>query len=303
MSWMKTIPLLLLGGMFAFGCNGGDKDDTMDTDDTDVDTDTDEPATLYDAFGGEAGVNAVLDAFLANVLANTEINWFFADTDAGNLKSQLHDQICEATGGGCTYTGQSMLAAHAGMAITDAQFNAMVGDLLAAFDTLGVEYSSDFMGGKPADLLVLALAGMQPDIVEDPDGDTVYFNQLGGHAAVTTVVEAFLANVAADTRINGRFANTDLALLTHNVIDQVCEATGGACNYTGQSMLAAHAGLCINNTEWDAFIEDFLITLDELEIPYSEGFTGAGAADTLILALAGMYDDVVEDPNNMGCGT
>ena len=41
----------------------------------------------------------------------------------------LVEQICAGTGGPCTYTGRSMQAAHKGMNITDAQFNALVEDL------------------------------------------------------------------------------------------------------------------------------------------------------------------------------
>ena len=297
---MRMTQLLMLGGLVAFsGCKKAEPTVATDTP-TDTDVPTPEP-TLYDALGGSAGVNTVLDQFLANVVADTEINWFFADTDAAVLKTMLHDQICAAAGGGCTYTGQTMLAAHEGMAITDAQFNALVADLLAAFDTLGVEYSPNFDGGLPADILVMALGGMQADIVEDPAGDTVYFNQLGGHAAVQAVVDNFLTRVGADARINGFFATTDLALLNHMVVDQVCEATGGACNYTGETMLASHAGLCISEADWGFFIEDFLATLTELNVPYSPTFDGSGAADTLILALAGMHDDIVEDPENDGC--
>jgi len=38
----------------------------------------------------------------------------------------LVDQICQATGGPCTYTGRSMPDALKGMHITEADFNALV---------------------------------------------------------------------------------------------------------------------------------------------------------------------------------
>jgi hypothetical protein len=59
-----------------------------------------------------------------------------------------------------------MLETHTGLNITDDEFNALVGDYLAALDTLGVPYTADtFDGGLPADTLTLALAGMRSDIV------------------------------------------------------------------------------------------------------------------------------------------
>ena len=61
--------------------------------------------------------------------ADSRINGFFARTDIPRLKKLLVEQICAGTGGPCTYTGRSMQAAHKGMNITDAQFNALVEDL------------------------------------------------------------------------------------------------------------------------------------------------------------------------------
>ena len=65
-----------------------------------------------------------------------------------------------------------MLTAHTGMCISTDDFNAMVGDLLTTFDTLGVPYTpATFDGDVGADTLITVLAGMAPDIVEDPEND------------------------------------------------------------------------------------------------------------------------------------
>jgi hemoglobin len=50
----------------------------------------------------------------------------------------LVDQLCEATGGPCKYGGRSMLDAHRGMNITDAEFNALVEDLVKSLDEFKV---------------------------------------------------------------------------------------------------------------------------------------------------------------------
>ena len=59
------------------------------------------------------------------------------------------------------------------------------------------------------------------------------YERLGGIEAITAVVGDFRDRVARDERINGKFARTDLSRLTKMLIDQVCEATGGPCKYTG----------------------------------------------------------------------
>ncbi len=267
----------------------------VDTDTGTVDTDTGggetgEP-TLYELIGGEAAVAAVVDEFVKNVAEDTNINWFFAHSDIDKLKANLRDQICAATGGPCTYTGGDMVSVHAGMAITDAQFDYLVGDLLKALDTLGVPYALD--GSATIDPLLFALVGMKGDIVTDPQGTVVYFNQLGGHGAVEVVIDTFLYNVLNDNRINGRFAVTDADVLRGHLIDQVCQATGGYCTYTGRSMLDVHTGMNITDDEFNALVEDLLAALDTLGVPYSQNLDGSGLADALLLALLGMKGDLV----------
>jgi hemoglobin len=262
----------------------------------DIVTDPDGSTVLFNQLGGYPAVNAVVDDFIANVAADDQINWMFANTDITRLNDLLVEQICEATGGYCTYSGRSMLDAHAGMAVTDDQFGALVVDLLLAFDHLGVPYTPDFTGGLPADQLVLALATMYPDIVTDADGSTVLFNQLGGYAAVNAVVADFLGNVGADDRINWMFANADLARLEDLLVEQICEATGGYCVYSGLDMATAHAGMAITDTQFSNMVEDLLSSFDNLGVPYTPDFSGGLPADQLVLALASMQQDIVTDP-------
>ncbi len=120
--------------------------------------------TLYDRLGQKPAIEAVTDKFLANVVADSRINAAFAHLDAdgvAHLRAMLIDQICEATGGPCKYTGKSMREAHAGMGVNETQFNALVEDLIKALDEVGAE---------PADRdeLIGALGGMKGDIVEVP---------------------------------------------------------------------------------------------------------------------------------------
>ena len=94
--------------------------------------------SLYDRLGGKPAIIAVTDDFTARVAADRRINRFFANTDVPSFKAKLVDQICEASGGPCKYTGKDMKTAHAGMGITDADFNALVEDLVATLDKFKV---------------------------------------------------------------------------------------------------------------------------------------------------------------------
>jgi hemoglobin len=114
--------------------------------------------SLYDRLGGQGAIVAVVDDFVGNVAADNRINKFFAKTDIPRLKRLLVEQICAGTGGPCTYTGRDMKSAHAGMGINDAQFNALVEDLVKSLDKFKVPE-------KEKGELLGILGPMKPSIV------------------------------------------------------------------------------------------------------------------------------------------
>lgn len=96
------------------------------------------------------------------------------------------------------------------------------------------------------------------------------YERLGGIEAITAVVKDFRDRVARDDRINQKFARTDLGRLTKMLIDQVCEAAGGPCTYTGLSMKEAHAGMGVTSGEFDALVEDLVATLNQFKVGKTE---------------------------------
>ena len=119
--------------------------------------------SLYDRLGGTTAIASVVDGFVGNVAADARINKFFAhvagDTAAmRQFKQKLVDQICQGSGGPCTYTGKDMKTAHAGMGLTNADFDALVEDLVKALDTAGVPQADK-------DALLAVLGPMRADIV------------------------------------------------------------------------------------------------------------------------------------------
>lgn len=95
-------------------------------------------ASLYQRLGGKPAIEAVIDRFVANVAADPRINHFFAHTNIPVFKQALVNQVCQVTGGPCVYTGPTMVEVHHGMNITNADFNALVGDLVMAMNALHV---------------------------------------------------------------------------------------------------------------------------------------------------------------------
>lgn len=115
--------------------------------------------------------------------------------------------------------------------------------------------------------------------------------RLGGTAAIASVVDAFVANVAADARINARFARVaaDTAAMRQfkqKLVDQICAGTGGPCTYTGLDMKAAHQGMGITGADFDALVEDLVKALDGAGVPQKE-------KDDLLGILGPMRADIV----------
>ena len=113
------------------------------------------------------------------------------------------------------------------------------------------------------------------------------YDRLGGAAAVTAVVDDFVGRCASDSRINGKFARTDVPRLKAMLVEQVSAATGGPVQYTGRSMAETHRGMGVTGGEFEALVEDLLATLNQFSVP------GAEQAE-LIGILAPIRADVVE---------
>lgn len=96
------------------------------------------PQSLYDRLGGKPAITAVVDDFVANVASDPRINQQFANTDIPRLKRLLVEQICAGTGGPCQYTGRDMRTAHAELAVSGGEFNALVEDLVRSLNKFKV---------------------------------------------------------------------------------------------------------------------------------------------------------------------
>ncbi|HMG34367.1 MAG TPA: group 1 truncated hemoglobin [Blastocatellia bacterium] len=119
--------------------------------------------SLYSRLGGKKAITAVVDEFVSNVANDGRINKFFTATASDpkrldGFKGKLVAQICQVSGGPCKYPGKDMKSAHKGMGITDADFNALVEDLVKALDKFNV-------GAQEKKELLGALGGMKGDIV------------------------------------------------------------------------------------------------------------------------------------------
>jgi hemoglobin len=116
---------------------------------------------------------------------------------------------------------------------------------------------------------------------------TSLYDRLGGLDVITALTESWVARVGGDDRANGKFARTDLPRLKKEIIDQLCEATGGPCTYTGRSMQETHDGMAVTAGEFDVAMQHLDATLDEFSTPKTD-------RDELVALITPMRGDIVE---------
>lgn len=121
----------------------------------------DEQASLYKRLGGYDALAAVTDDFLGRMAADPQLSKFLVghNTDSlARIRQHIVDFLCHATGGPCTYHGRDMKTAHAGLHITDAEWQASVKDLTATLEKFKVPE-------KEKGEVLAAIGSLKDDIV------------------------------------------------------------------------------------------------------------------------------------------
>ena len=98
--------------------------------------------SVYQAWGGKAGIRAVMDDFVPRLFADPRTAPFFKNANREHLTEQLTEQLCQQAGGPCTYTGVPMKLAHEDMDIRRRDFNALVEILQQAMDAKGIPFAA-----------------------------------------------------------------------------------------------------------------------------------------------------------------
>jgi hemoglobin len=120
--------------------------------------------TLYERLGGTYPIAVVVDDFIERLLVNDTLNANPAIDAARKrvpkqgLKFHVTTLVCQVTGGPCQYAGRTMKAAHAHLAITEKEWQAMLADFRTTLDKFKVPK-------REQDELVAIVESTMPDIV------------------------------------------------------------------------------------------------------------------------------------------
>ncbi len=120
--------------------------------------------SLYERVGGYNALAAVVDDFIVRLVTDKQFEKFFigqSNDSKKRIRQHILDQFCAATGGPCVYTGREMKTSHAGLAITNAEWDAAAKHLVASLDKFKVPE-------KEKGEILAFVVSLKKDIVEKP---------------------------------------------------------------------------------------------------------------------------------------
>lgn len=245
---------------------------------------------LWERLGGEMAVRAVVKDLIAAAAPDPKVN-FFRDgkfpldaAGAKKLEQYLVEMVSSATGGPLKYTGRDMKTAHAGMKITDAEFDALAGHLITVLKKYNVPKAE-------LDELVGIVASTRKDIVEVTKKPL--WDRLGGEDAVRAVTREFLETAAKDPKANiDRKGDYPLTAerakrIEQQVVEFISSVTGGPLKYTGRDMKNSHQGMKITEDEFNVAAGHLVAALKKFKVPQAE-------IDELVGLVGSVAKDIIE---------
>lgn len=119
---------------------------------------TAETETLYARLGGRPAIAAIASDIFDNHTNNPVVQNRYVNSDPVEVKRLVTEMCCAGFGGPEEYTGRDMITTHTGMNINEAEFIAVVDDVLDALDKNSV-------GQKEKDEILCILYSLKPEVV------------------------------------------------------------------------------------------------------------------------------------------
>ncbi|MEO2278911.1 group I truncated hemoglobin [Pseudoalteromonas pernae] len=94
------------------------------------------------------------------------------------------------------------------------------------------------------------------------------YQALGEKQGIESITDSFIKQIAKDEAIFPYFAKSSVSHFRQGFITHLCAATGGPCEYKGDSMVDIHTGMNINEADFNRVVELLIIALEENDVDY-----------------------------------
>ncbi len=135
-------------------------------------------------------------------------------------------------------------------------------------------------------LLLLLLAGLTAcQYLQTAERKENLYQALGERQGIEAIVEDLLYLIVEDKRIAFQFKGMDVAHFHQQLSDQICELSGGPCQYTGREMRESHSAMDVTETQFNALTENLILAMEQ------NGIT-TGPQNRLLALLAPLHEDI-----------
>ena len=112
------------------------------------------------------------------------------------------------------------------------------------------------------------------------------YQALGEKPGITRLVDDFVNRAVKDPRIGSHFKDTKPQALKESLTDQICQLSGGPCQYEGGDMKSAHADMDITKAHFNALVEVLQAAMAAQGIAFAQ-------QNRLLALLAPMHRDII----------
>ncbi|MDX1678676.1 group 1 truncated hemoglobin [Arsukibacterium sp.] len=114
---------------------------------------------------------------------------------------------------------------------------------------------------------------------------TTLYQRLGSAPGIEAIVDGLLYEIEHDERIVHHFADSDIGRFRAKLTEQLCDLSGGPCQYSGSSMQESHTGFNITLADYDALVAGLIKVMQRQQISIAD-------QNALLGLLAPMYKDI-----------
>jgi hemoglobin len=135
--------------------------------------------------------------------------------------------------------------------------------------------------------LTFALSGLSnTTTAQTVNASSALYQALGEKSGLVKLMDDFVPRLQADPRLAEAFKKANVENLKSQLVDQICQVSGGPCEYKGPDMKVAHNNMDITKTDFNALVEVLQKSMDAQGIAFS-------SQNKLLVKLAPMHRDVI----------
>lgn len=117
-------------------------------------------------------------------------------------------------------------------------------------------------------------------------GNSALYQAFGEKAGLVKLMDDFVPRLQADPRLAEAFKNANVVNLKSQLVNQICQVSGGPCEYKGPDMKVTHSNMDITKTDFNALVEVLQKSMDVQGISFS-------SQNQLLARIAPMHRDVI----------